>query len=126
MVRAIEIFALLSLGVVGLSHVTQPGAWKAFFEKLFRLGPMGALINGMLSLSFGALIVAFHDVWSGWAIVITLLGWAQVLKGALHLCVPGLGLRSMRLVEHNAERKFMAAGAAMIAVVAVIGMKLFA
>lgn len=126
MVRAIEIFALLSLGVVGLSHVTQPRAWKAFFEKLFGLGPMGALLNGMMSLSFGALIVAFHDVWSGWAMAITLIGWAQVLKGTLHLCVPGLGLRSMRLVEHNAERKFMAAGAAMIAVVTVIGVKLFA
>jgi hypothetical protein len=126
MVRAIEIFALISLGVIGLSHVTQPGAWKAFFEKLFGLGPMGALVNGMMALSFGAPIVAFHDVWSGWAMAITLIGWAQVLKGALHLCVPGLGLRSMRLVEHNAERKFMAAGAVMIAVVAVLGVKLFA
>jgi hypothetical protein len=126
MVRAIEIFALLSLGVVGLSHVTQPRAWKAFFEKLFGLGPMGALINGMMSLSFGAIIVAFHDVWSGWAMIVTLLGWAQVLKGTLHLCVPGLGLRSMRLVEHHAERKFMAAGAVMMAVVAVISLQLFA
>jgi hypothetical protein len=32
--------------------------------------------KGFLALWFGTIIVAFHNVWSGLAMVVTLLGWA--------------------------------------------------
>jgi hypothetical protein len=114
MARSIEVFALLSLVVVALSHIFRPTAWAAYFDLLRRQGAAGVMVNGMMALSFGAIIVSFHNVWSGPAIVVTLLGWAQVLKGALHLCIPGIGERSLGLVRTDANRKFVAAGIVML------------
>ena len=83
------------------------------------------MVNGMMALSFGALVVAFHNVWTWPAIIITLIGWGQVLKGVLHLCVPGVGERSLGLVSTNPERKFMLAGAGMLALTVVAAVTLF-
>lgn len=126
MARAIEIFTLISLVVVALSHIFRAPAWTAYFDFLRRQGSAGVMINGMMALNFGALIVAFHNVWTGPAIAVTLLGWAQVLKGALHLVIPGVGEKSLSLVQTNGDRKFVIGGVAMLAFAAVVGSALFA
>ena len=76
MEKAIEIYAAVSMSVIGLSHVTQPLAWADFFIWLRGKGHAGVFVNGFLSLSFGSLIVAFHNVWDGLPVILTLLGWA--------------------------------------------------
>ena len=124
MTRSIEVFVLISLGVISLSHIVRASAWTAYFDLLRRHGGAGVMINGMMALSFGALIVAFHNVWSWPAIIITLIGWAQVLKGVLHLCIPGVGERSLGLVSTNPERKFMVAGAGMLVLTAIAAVTL--
>lgn len=126
MARAIEIFTLISLVVVALSHIFRAAAWSAYFDMLRRQGPAGVMINGMMALNFGALIVAFHNIWSGPAIAVTLLGWAQVLKGALHLIIPGIGEKSLGIVRTNGERKFVIGGIAMLAFAGVVAFALFA
>ena len=69
----------------------------------------------MISLSFGTLIVAFHGTqWTGWAAVVTFIGWAQVVKGTIHLCFPAHSLRSMGMVGADKHWKFAWAGGAMI------------
>jgi hypothetical protein len=126
MARSIEMFVVLSLSVVALSHIVRPAAWIAYFALLRRQGGAGVMINGLMALWFGAAIVSFHNVWTGPAILVTLLGWAQVVKGTLHLCVPGLGERSMRLLETNGERKLIAGGAIMLVLAAVMSRALWA
>jgi hypothetical protein len=125
MTRSIEIFVLVSLAVVSLSHIVRASAWTAYFDLLRRHGAAGVMVNGMMALWFGALIVAFHNLWSWPAIIVTLIGWAQVLKGTLHLCIPGVGERSLGLVSTNPERKFMLAGAGMLVVTVVVAVTLF-
>ncbi len=115
MERAIEIFAALSGLVVGLSHAAQPRAWAELFVRLRAWGPAGALVNGLLSLLFGSLVVAFHDVWHGPAAVLTALGWAQVVKGFVHLVLPRVGLRSLERVSPERPGGFVAAGVALLA-----------
>ncbi len=38
----------------------------------------------------GTLIVAFHNVWSGFPMAVTLLGWSMVLKATVTFVSPDL------------------------------------
>ena len=114
--RFVEVFVFLNFLVIGVSHITQARAWDEFFALLRSKGRAGVIFNGMLALTFGSIVVAGHNVWSGLPIVVTLVGWAQVLKGVLHLTVPGIGERSMRMAETNALNKFRIGGAALLLV----------
>ena len=93
MERGIELFVGVYLTVIGLSHLLQPLAWVEFFTDLRARGRPGAFIEGFLSLSFGAFVVAFHSVWSGLPAIVSYIGVLQVFKGALRFCAPDLALR---------------------------------
>ena len=95
MEQATQVFVAVSLLAIGLSHLLQPKAWVAYFQALAAQGAPGAFAEGFLCLSFGAIIVGFHNVWHGPALVVTLLGWGQVLKGLGRLVAPQLGVRVM-------------------------------
>lgn len=96
MEQATQAFAAISFFVIGLSHLGQPKAWVAFYQALAARGAPGVFLEGFLCLSFGAIIVGFHNVWHGPAVVLTLIGWAQVLKGAGRFLAPQVGLRLMQ------------------------------
>lgn len=96
MEQAIQVFAAISFLVIGLSHLAQPHAWVAFYQALAARGTSGVFLEGFLLLNFGAMIVAFHNVWQGPALLLTLIGWAQVLKGLTRFLVPQVGLRAMQ------------------------------
>lgn len=110
MERAIELLAAINFIVIGLSHVVKPRVWAEFFLLLRSKGEAGSFVNGFLSLATGSLIVGFHNVWSGIPLVLTLLGWAQVLKALLIFVVPGYGLRGLSLVSLENARIFVAPG----------------
>jgi len=95
MEQATQVFAAVSLLVIGLSHLVQPKAWVAYFQNLAAQGTSGAFIDGFLCLSFGGIIVGFHNVWHGPALLLTLLGWAQVLKGLGRFVAPQFAVRVM-------------------------------
>lgn len=116
MERAVQIFAAVNFLVIGLSHMLQPRAWVEFFILLRAKGRPGAFFNAFLSLGLGSVIVAFHNVWSGPATVLTVLGWLQVFKGLLSFLFPETGLKSMGRVSMEKSREFVAAGAALFAV----------
>lgn len=116
--KAVELYALVHITVIGISHVVQPAAWVRFFQDLCTTGTTAAYANAFLSLFFGAIIVAFHNVWDGGAIVLTLLGWAQVLKAAIYFTVPELGVRSMRRVSIERLWEFQIGGVLFLALAA--------
>src|SRR5262245_55733328 len=99
MEQAVQVFAAIGFLVIGLSHLAQPRSWVAFFQALAARGTTGVFLEGFLLLNFGAIIVAFHNVWRGPAIVLTLVGWAQLLKGVGRFVAPQLGLRVMQRVS---------------------------
>ena len=126
MERAAELYALVTCVVVGLSHVLQPRAWAEAFAAMHRAGRPGAFANGGLSLVPGAAFVATHPVWSGPAVVLTILGWALVVKGALCLLAPGVALRGMGRAGAGSGREFVAGGVLLLAVAGVLGYVLWA
>jgi hypothetical protein len=84
-----------------------------FFVWLRRQGRCAVCLEGLLSLNAGALVVAFHNVWTGLPVVVTVLGRGMVLKGLVRLAAPGPGLRVYeRIAPERAWRywRFRAAG----------------
>ncbi len=126
MEREIQIFATINLVVIGLSHVAQPRAWAEFFVALREKGDRGVFVVGFMSLAFGSLIVAFHNVWSGLPIVLTILGWAQVLKGLVYFTFPSYGLRKLRIVDVERARMFVWPGLGLLVIAALLGYELAA
>lgn len=120
MERAVEVFAVIHMVVIGLSHILAPRAWIDFFIQLRDKGDPGVFAVGFMSLFFGSIVAAFHDVWSGPGLVLTLFGWAQVLKGALYLVFPAIGMRGLRRVDTEKPHELVIAGGLLLVLAAVI------
>jgi hypothetical protein len=115
MERAVQIYAIVNFVVIGLSHAFQPHAWVDFFIYLRERRETGVFATAFLSLMFGSIIVAFHNVWSGLPIVLTVLGWAQVLKALIYFVFPAFGLRKLQIPSHERAHHFVVAGVVFLA-----------
>ncbi|MDH3206643.1 MAG: hypothetical protein OEO79_08525 [Gemmatimonadota bacterium] len=111
---SVQLFAIIHLTTIGVSHVVAHRGWAEFFILLRKKGPAGVFVVGFLSLGFGSIVAAFHPVWTGPAIVLTLFGWSQVLKGLLYFSFPAYGLRKLELVSIERSRLFMIPGAGLL------------
>ena len=126
MERSVEVLAIILFGVLGLSHILQPKAWVEFFILLRGKGETGAFVDGFLNLPLGGVIVAFHNVWSGIPVVLTLIGWGLLIKGLLRFCVPKHGLRMMARVSVARSWEFQVAGVALVVLAGVLSYGVFA
>ena len=115
MERAVEIYAAVQFLVIGLSHAFQPRAWVDFFIWLRGKGHAGVFINGFISLIFGSVIVGFHNVWTGWPTVLTVIGWMQVIKALVSFVMPQVGMRSLQRVSHDRAHEFVVGGVVFLA-----------
>lgn len=123
--RAIEVLAIINLVAIGISHLVQPRAWVRFFTMLRAKGEPGVFIIAFIHLGIGSLVVAFHHVWTGWGLVLTVLGWLWVLKSVVYFATPGLGLRALAHVSEDRLTGFRVAGAALLLVAAMIAINVF-
>ena len=111
MERSIQFFAAMNFFVIGLSHIFQRDVWVEYFAKLHSLGRLGPFAEGFLYLNFGALLVSFHNVWSGPEIVLTLIGWSQIAKALLRFVAPEATVRIyMRMGPERAWQIQVAGG----------------
>jgi uncharacterized protein YjeT (DUF2065 family) len=121
MERSVEVLAIILFGVTGLSHILQPRAWAEFFILLRGKGEPGAFVDGFLNLPLGAVIVAFHNVWSGIPLMLTLVGWALLIKGLIRFCAPRQALRMIARVSVERSWEFQLAGAGLVTLAGLIG-----
>jgi hypothetical protein len=57
----------------------------------FGASPLSIYMAGTTALLLGLLIVAFHNVWEWrWPVIITILGWLTLIKGAVRIIAPRL------------------------------------
>jgi uncharacterized protein YjeT (DUF2065 family) len=115
MPEATEWFVAITAFVVGASHVARPRDWAEAFRQLHRCGRLGAFINGGLSLTTGAVVVAGHWSWVWPGGVLTGFGWLLVVKGLLCLLAPDKALRSMARGGES-PRAFIFAGLVSLAI----------
>ena len=118
MERALELYVAIQLTVIGLSHILYPRSWVEFFIWLRGKGQAGAFANGFLSLAMGSMIVAFHPVWSGLPMVVTIFGVLNLIKAAQCFLLPAVSVRTMSRVSLERSREFVAAGIVALAMAA--------
>ena len=76
------------LGLLGLSLLLNRELAPALAEQLSRdLGLI--VVSGGLLLVAGLAIVRSHNVWTGWPVLVTLLGWLAVIGGVMRILIPG-------------------------------------
>jgi hypothetical protein len=125
MERSVEVLALVLFGVLGLSHILQPKAWVETFILIRNQGAPGSFVDGLPYLVLAGLVIAFHNVWSGMPVVLTLIGWASLIKSLLRFCVPKWGLKMMARVSLERAWEFQAAGVVLVALAGVLGYQVY-
>ena len=118
--RALEIFAVIHLGLMGLSHILQHRAWAEFFILLRGKGYAGVFVHGFLSLGFAAMILGFHRVWSGLPMVLTIVGVLYLVKSLQCFLLPAVSMRSLNRVTLDGSRVFVGAGVMFLAIASVV------
>jgi uncharacterized protein YjeT (DUF2065 family) len=110
MEASVQLFAAINFLVIGLSHIFAPRAWADFFDLLRQKGEPGVFVVGFMSLLFGSIVAAFHNVWSGLPVVLTVIGWAQVFKALIYFAFPSFGLRRLGAVPPERAHLFVYGG----------------
>ena len=110
MEEAIEKLAVISYFLIGLSHIFQPNVWVNFFIGIREKGEVGAFINAFVHFPLGAVIVAFHNVWHGIPMILTIIGYGLLLKGFINFVFPKFALKTLERVSHDKSWEFVAAG----------------
>ena len=125
MERAVQIYAVVNFAVIGGSHALRPREWLDFFAFLRERGEAGVFAVAFPTLIFGSIVVAFHNVWSGIPLVLTLLGWAHVAKALVYFAFPSFAFRKLQLSSHARPRSFVAAGVLCLLIAALLGYHLW-
>ena len=121
MEHAVQIYAIINFVVIGMSHVVRPRVWVDFFVFLRERGEAGVFAVALLNLIFGSIIVSFHNVWSGIPLVLTVLGWANVVKALLYLMFPAIGLRRFQSLSHERANLIVVGGIVFLLLAGVLG-----
>ena len=110
MEASIQKLAIVTFFVIGLSHIVQPRVWAQFFIDLREKGETGSFIVAFIHFPLGAVIAAGHNVWHGWPLVLTLIGYGLVLKSLVYFAFPKRGLKTLSRVSLEKSWEFVVAG----------------
>ena len=125
MERAVEVFAVIHFAIVGLSHLIRPRAWADFFMGLHARGHAGVFVHGFISLGFGSVVVAFHNVWTGLPAVLTVVGYLYLVKAGLCFLWPETQMRTLGRVSHKQAWEFRLPGLAFVALAGLLAYSLW-
>ncbi len=107
----------IPLILLGVSHIVRPQMWVDFFAELAVRGNPGVLWRTFsLELWPAVLIVSFHQVWTWPGVIITVYGHLLMVKVAISVIFPTVGLMSLRQAEARGRQAFIPAGLALIAI----------
>lgn len=83
-----KIFAVVYV-TVGLGMLFNFKYYQKAMKDVLK-NPVTAMYGGMFALAIGFVMITFHNIWiQDWTVIITVLGWAALVKGALLLLIPG-------------------------------------
>jgi len=82
------VFIIIVIGLL-VNLKNYQGVMRDFAES-----PGLRYLGAVIALVFGMLIVLFHNVWAvQWSLVITILGWISLIKGAVLIIFPEMMTR---------------------------------
>ena len=93
--------------LIALSMVTHKQATVDVVKAILQSPPLGFIVGAMAMVA-GLAIVLCHNVWSGGAapVVVTIIGWAALIKGLLFLILPPNAQSGMFIGANHLERLF--------------------
>lgn len=86
------------------------------FIEIREKGEVGAFINGFIHFPIGALIVAFHNVWQGIPMSLTIMGYGWVIKGLINFVFPKFAMKSLMRVSPEKSLGFVIAGIMLVGI----------
>lgn len=113
----VEALLALPLILLGTSHIAQKQMWIDFFVGLAAKGHAGVLWRTfMLEMWPAVVIVVLHQDWRWPGVIITAYGHLLMVKVALSVIFPGLGLKSLQQAQRVGDVAFVPAGLVLIAI----------
>ncbi|MEM9422983.1 MAG: hypothetical protein AAF986_10875 [Pseudomonadota bacterium] len=113
--HTVQLLMIAPLLISGLSHIFQPKMWRDFFGMLHNMGTPGVVFRTYaLELTFATIIVAFHQVWQGPGIIITIYGCLLMTKCLISALFPKVGMRSLAMSQTAGNMGFRVAGVALL------------
>ncbi len=89
MEQAIELMTGIVLTVLGVSFLLRAQDWAGWFDDIRQDGRHRAIPIGAFALLLSAFMVAFHQVWSGFFLLVTVIGVLGIIEGSVYLLFPG-------------------------------------
>jgi hypothetical protein len=120
MESAVEKLVAVGFLLIGISHMAQARAWSEFFIRIREKGAAGSIQLGLLNLPLALLIIAFHNVWHGLPIIVTVIGWGLLIKSFVYLISPAQALHMLGTISIENSWRFVVGGAVSIAISALI------
>lgn len=94
----------LTLVIFAAVAVMQPGLLRGAIKE-FGQSSAVTLLYSLLGIVGGLAVVLSHNVWvASWPVVITILGWAALIKGIMFLVSPAL-LQDLGLSVYSSKNK---------------------
>lgn len=106
----------------GLSLLINGEEFRHMVKEL-KHNHFAVILAGFMSLLIGLLSVFSHNVWEGWAVIVTLLGWAALLKGAFIVLLPKQAMGMVHLWKN--KTMLMGGGVAWLILGVVLGFLAF-
>ncbi len=101
----IRIFAILYL-VIGIAGIRDKKFYLNMTNEIMKNAGL-RFTWGMFAFIVGFLIISYHNVWSGWPIVVTLIGWIGLIKGLTIILFPSILEKKADLVFKGGMAKIM-------------------
>lgn len=80
-----------TLVLIGLAILLRREYYRDMVERFFD-DPQDYFFSGVGFLVIGLAIVVSHNIWVGdWRVIITVIGWASLIQGAVRILFPQFG-----------------------------------
>ncbi len=90
----LSIFIAKIIAILYISAGVGVVSEKISFKKLFKdmeNSPLGTFMAGVFAVIIGMLLIEHHNIWvKDWPVIITMIGWIALVKGALFIAFPQL------------------------------------
>jgi hypothetical protein len=102
----------------GIGVLINPRVFRALATEVVRSVTLIYLF-GLIDLAGGLAIVLVHNVWeASWRVIVTLIGWALLIRGAVRVAVPETAMTyAGRYVGHKPMFQYLGIAAVILGLV---------
>lgn len=112
-----QVFSLMYIAV-GIGILVSPRFYRKLIEDYVETSS-SLYFGGLLALTVGYLLVAFHNTWTkDFSVIITIVGWISLIKGLLILIRPKIMIELTKAIM--SKRKYLKIQAVIVIIIGLI------